>query len=69
MGHGHCGLVTYVHNQFNATDITDRITVEHAAWDYMCLKIFHQKPNSKKYLVSRVQYVLFVVESSVQSYS
>ena len=54
VGHGHCGLVTYIHNQFNATDITDRITVEHTAWDYMCLEISHQKPNSKKYLVSNV---------------
>ena len=35
VGHGHCGLVTYIHNQFNATDITDSITVEHTAWDYM----------------------------------
>ena len=41
VGHGHCGLVTYIHNQFNATDITDRITVEHTAWDYMCLEISH----------------------------
>ena len=54
VGHGHCSLVTYIHNQFNATDITDRIIVEHTAWDYMCLEISHQKPNSKKYLVSNV---------------
>ena len=54
MGHGHCGLATYIHKQFNYTDITDRITVEHTAWDYMCLEISHQKPNSKNYLVSNV---------------
>ena len=30
-GHGHCGLVIYIHNQFNATDITDTVTVEHTA--------------------------------------
>ena len=54
MGHGHCGLVTCIHNQFNATDITDRITVEHTTWDYMCMEISPQKPNSKKYLVSNV---------------
>ena len=40
VGHGHCGLVTYIHNQFNATDISDRITVEHTAgitcvWKYL----------------------------------
>ena len=53
-GHGHCGLVIYIHNQFNATDITDTVTVEHTAWDYMCLEISHQKPNSKKYLISNI---------------
>ena len=25
--HGHCGLVIYIHNQFNVTDITDTVTV------------------------------------------
>ena len=54
VGHGHCGLVIYIHNQFNATDITDTVTVEHTAWDYMCLEISHQKPNSKKYLISNI---------------
>ena len=54
VGHGHCGLVIYIHNQFNATDITDTVTVEHTAWDYMCLEISHQKPNSKKYLISNM---------------
>ena len=52
--HGHCGLVIYIHNHFNATDITDTVTVEHTAWDYMCLEISHQKPNSKKYLISNI---------------
>ena len=41
-------------SQFNATDITDTVTVEHTAWDYMCLEISHQKPNSKKYLISNI---------------
>ena len=54
VGHGHCGLVTYIHNQFNAIDITDGITVEHTAWDYMCLEISHQKSHSKMYTISKV---------------
>ena len=56
VGHGHCGLVIYmyIHNQINVTDITDTVTVEHTAWDYMCLEISHQKDNSKKYLISNI---------------
>ena len=29
IGDGYYGLVIYIHNQFNATDITDTGTVEH----------------------------------------
>ena len=54
VGHGHCGPLIYIHNQFNVTDITDTVTVEHTAWDYMFLEISHQKPNSKKYLISNI---------------
>ena len=53
-GHSHCGLVIYVHNQFNANDITAQLDVEHTGWDYLCLEISHQKPNSKKYLLSNI---------------
>ena len=49
-GHSHCGL----HNQFNANDITALLEVEHTGWDYLCLEILHQKPNSKKYLLSNI---------------
>ena len=41
VGHGHCGLVIYIHNQFNATDITDTVTVEHTSLDYMCLQMLY----------------------------
>ena len=53
-GHSHCDLVIYVHNQFNANDITAQLDVEHTGWDYLCLEISHQKPNSKKYLLSNI---------------
>ena len=53
-GHSHCGLVIYVHNQFNANNITAQLDVEHTGWDYLCLEISHQKPNSKKYLLSNI---------------
>ena len=32
-GHSHCGLVIYVHNQFNVNDITAQLDVEHTGWD------------------------------------
>ena len=35
------------HNQFNANDITAQLDVVHTGWDYLCLEISHQKPNSK----------------------
>ena len=53
-GHSHCGLVIYVHNQFNANNITAQLDVKHTGWDYLCLEISHQKPNSKKYLLSNI---------------
>ena len=44
----------YVHNQFNANNITAQLDVEHTGWDYLCLEISHQKPKSKKYLLSNI---------------
>ena len=38
-------------DRVDVTDITDTVTVEHTAWDYICLEISHQKPNSKKYFI------------------
>ena len=35
VGHGHCGLVTYIHIQFIVTDITGRITVKHCLGLYV----------------------------------
>ena len=46
VGHGHCGLVIYVHEQFQCKEIS--IEQEHTDWDYLCLEILHTKPNSKK---------------------
>ncbi len=47
-GHGHCGLVMYVHDQYKCKEIT--IQQESTAWDYMCVEISHCKPNSKKHI-------------------
>ena len=50
VGHGHCGLVIYVHEQFQCKEII--IDQEHTEWDFLCLEISDNKPNSKKYLLS-----------------
>ena len=31
-----------------------QLDVEHTGWDYLCLEISHQNPNSKKYLLSNI---------------
>ena len=38
----------------NANNITAQLDVENTGWDYLCLEISHQKPNSKKYLLSNI---------------
>ena len=52
VGHGHCGLITYVHEQFKATELF--LTDISTDWDYMCVEISHCKPNSKKYIISNI---------------
>lgn len=52
MGHGHCGLIIYVHDQFNAKEII--IDQKSTTWDYMCIELAHYKPNSKKYMLCNV---------------
>ena len=48
-GHGHCGLVIYVHDQFKATELT--INQESTMWDYLCVEISHHSKASKKYIL------------------
>ena len=45
-GHSHCGLITYVHEQFNCNEIL--INQPANGWEYLCVEISHHKPNSKK---------------------
>ena len=51
-GHGHCGLITYVHEQFQGKE--PNIVRPHTALEYMSVEISHNKPNSKKYIISNV---------------
>jgi len=48
-GHSHCGLITYVHEQFNCNEIL--INQPANGWEYLCVEISHHKPNSKKHLI------------------
>ena len=51
-GHGHCGLVIYIHEQFNAKNIS--FNQESTAWDYLCIEMSYKKPNSKKYILCNI---------------
>jgi len=51
-GHGHCGLIMYVHEQFRCKEIT--IDQENSTWDYQCIEMSHHKPNSKKYIICNI---------------
>ncbi len=48
-GHSHCGLIIYVHDQFNCNEIN--ITQATVGWEYLCVEISHHKPRSKKYII------------------
>ena len=52
VGHGHCGLVIYVHELFRCKEIM--VNQEHTDWDFMCVEISHYKPHSKKYILSNI---------------
>ena len=52
LGHGHCGLITYVHQDYRVSELNPM--QQHTAWDYMALEILHSMPNSKKYIKNNV---------------
>ena len=51
-GHGHCGLVIYVHTQFKSSSLI--LHQESTDWDYLCVELSHCKPKSKKYLLCNI---------------
>ena len=54
-GHGHCGLITFVHEQFRCKyKYIAKYNEADTAWGYMCFEISHCKPNSNKYIVSNI---------------
>ena len=50
VGHGHCGLIVYVHKR------SKEIVIENAntSWDYLCVQLSHNSPNSRKYILCNV---------------
>ena len=52
VGHGHCGLIVYVHKSF----LSKEIVIENAntSWDYLCVQLSHNSPNSRKYILCNV---------------
>ena len=52
VGHGHCGLVTNIHESFLCKESI--IENSNTSWDYLCVELSHNSPNSKKYLLCNV---------------
>ena len=52
VGHGHCGLIVYVHETF----LSKEIVIENAntSWDYLCVQLSYNSPNSRKYILCNV---------------
>ena len=50
--HVHCGLVTYVHEQYISTNVI--LNQESTAWDYLCIEMSHSASNSNKYLLCNI---------------
>ena len=51
-GHGHSGLITYVHKTYRSEKIT--INLAATGWKYLSTEILHNSPNTKKYVLSNV---------------
>ena len=52
VGHGHCGLITYIHERFLSKEIA--IENVHTFWDYLCVQLSHTSLNSRRYLLCNV---------------
>ena len=52
VGHGHCGLVIYVHEQFKCKQLF--VDQSHTDWDFVCVEISHYKQHSKKYIIGNI---------------
>ena len=51
-GHGHCGLITYVHEIYRPEEIT--INLDATGWEYLIIEILHNSRNAKKYVLTNV---------------
>ena len=52
VGHGHCGLIIYIHETFLSQEVI--IENVNTSWDYLCVQLSHSSPNLKKYLLCNV---------------
>ena len=51
-GHSHCGLLIYVHEDYTCNElIINQMTT---GWEYLCIEISHNSPNSRKYIISNI---------------
>ena len=51
-GHGHCGLITYVHETYRSEEIS--INLDATGWEYLSIEISHNSRNVNKYLLTNI---------------
>ena len=51
-GHGHCGLITYVHETYRSEEIT--INLDATGWEYISIEILYNSGNANKYVLTNV---------------
>ena len=49
----HGSLIIYVHKQFECRVMTE-VVVQTSGWEYLCVKVSHRKPKSKKYVLCNI---------------
>ena len=52
LGHGHCGLITYVHETYRSEEIT--INLDATGWEYLRIEISLNSRNAIKYVLTNV---------------
>ena len=67
VGHGHCGLIVYVHETF----LSKEIVIENAntSWDYLCVQLSHNSPNSRKYILCNVYRLLCYLAADIDLFN
>ena len=67
IGHGHCGLITYIHETFLSKEIA--IENVHTSWDYLRIQLSHTSSNSRRYLLCNVYRLLCYLSEDINMFT